>query len=185
MAKNSKILKVCEDWIVELADDLKEAVDKLTTHAGGQTSDLSGSVSPKATILSNGNIEIQLTINKYWEVIEDGRRPNLKPPPTKPLDQWIRQKNIPVNKYLITIRRNNLKNKRGLSISKERAAKSLSYDDKVRRLSWMMSRSIGKKGVKPRPFFHQIYNQQKVEQLKDRLTPIIKEEFVIELKEID
>lgn len=170
-----KILAVCEVWITELANDMKAEIDSLVTHAGGQTSELSASVSPNVKVLANGNVEVSLSMNNYWYWVEHGRNPNSKAPPSKPIDAWIRQKNISVD---ITIKKKETKQRKGLT----KVARGLSYDNKVKRLAYVIAKSIGKKGTKARPFFNKIFNEARVEQLKKRLAPVMKEAFIIELK---
>lgn len=66
---------------------------------------------------------VVLQIPDYWKYIEKGRRPNLKQPPVSVILKWIERKGI---------------QGRG-RISKNE-------------LAWAISKSIAKKGIKPRPF---------------------------------
>jgi len=169
-----KIEAICRAWSKQLAEDMKAEIHKLVTHGGGQESDLEGSVDVPVEMLSNGNVLITLKMNRYWEVIEKGRKAGSKMPPSKPIEDWINKKGI---KAQITISKPT-KKRRGLT----KVQRNLNQEKKVKSLAFVMRRSIGKKGIKPRPFFDKVFNQSRIDELKNMLAPVMKEEFIIELK---
>ena len=50
-------------------------------------------------------------------------------------------------------------------------------------LSWLMAKSIGKKGIKPNPFYKKVVNDERMDDLKQMLAPIIKKQFLLEIKQ--
>lgn len=165
---------ICREWITEVANDMKAEIHSLVTHSGGQESDLEGSVSPSVTVLDNGNIVVALSMNDYWQFFEKGRKAG-KMPPTKPIEDWVRKKGL---KFELTVKKNPTKKRKGIT----KAQRTLSADRKIKGIAFVIARSIGKKGIKPRPFFDKVFNQSRIEQLKQRLAPVFKNEFIIELK---
>lgn len=178
-----KIIEVLTDWGEDLVNDTKAEIDKIIEHSGGQTSDLSGSVNYKV-LNAGGNITFQLTMNDYYINVIDGRKPNSTPPPLKPIQDWINKKHLPVDKILLNV---NIKHRgQGKSLGghtiKKRTLKTIAHERKVEMVSWMFAKSIGKKGIKPRPFLDKVLTDNRMNDLKQRLAPVIKNHFVLELK---
>lgn len=178
-----EIKNVLTIWGLELVDDTKAEIDKLVEHAGGQTSDLSGSVNYKV-LSQGGNITFQLTMADHWVNVEDGRGPNLKPPPLKPIQEWINKKHLPVDKILLAV---NIKFRGqgktlGGHVIKKRTLKSITHERKVEMVSWMIAKSIGKKGIKPRPFLNKVLTTERMEKLKKMLAPVMRNHFILEIK---
>ena len=48
----------------------------------------------------------------------------------------------------------------------------------------MFARSIGKKGIKPKPFFNKVINEARINELNELLAPVLKEYFILEFKEL-
>jgi len=188
-----QIVEVFDDWGKELELDLKYAVDNLKddkgrsiNHSGGQTTELSGSINWK-TLNTGGVITGSLTMSNHWKNVEFGRRPNSTPPPSSAIDKFIRQKNLPVDKILLDINARHKgigKSLNGKKISKKNL-KSLkgkqNFDWKVKTLSFLIARSIGKKGIKPRPFYYKVVTDERIQELKDKLAPIIKKQYTLDL----
>jgi len=169
-----KIEAICTKWIIDVANDMKAEINRLVKHGGGQESELEGSVSPSVTVLSNGNVVVALSMADYWVFVEKGRKAGSKMPPSKPIEDWIKAKGIKVE---LTVKKNTKKRK-GIT----KVQRNLSFENKVKGLAFVMRRSIGKKGIKPRPFFDKVFNQSRIDELKNMLAPVMKEEFIIELK---
>lgn len=190
-----QIVAVFDKWGKELEADMKYAIDNIKddkgrsiNHNAGQTTELSGSVNWQ-TLNTSGVITGSLTMAKHWKNVEFGRRSNSTPPPIDAIEKFIRQKSksIDVNKILLDI------NARHKGIGKSLFGKKISarnlkalkgrdnYDWKVKTLAFLISRSIGKKGIKPRPFFHKVVTEERLTELKEMLKPIIKKQYILDL----
>lgn len=188
-----QIVQVFDEWGTSLVTDLQEAIHNLKddkgrtiNHKGGQTTDLEGSVNYKV-VNQGGVISFKLSLAKHWKNVEDGRGANKTPPPVDAIDKFIRQKGLDVNKILLDI------NARHKGIGKSLFGKKISkrnltslkgkqnYDWKVKTLAFLIARSIGKKGIKPRPFYDKVVTDERIQDLKNRLAPIIKKQFTIDL----
>lgn len=183
---NKAIIEILTKWGEVVVADTKEAIDSKITHGGGQTTDLSGSVNYKV-LNSNGVITFQLTMNKYWYWLNYGRQPNKKPPPTKPLKEWLKKKGISqakADKILLNV---NIKHKGqgkklgGIKITK-RTLKTVPFEKKLERISWLFAKSIGKKGYKGEHFMDDIVSSHRIDELKSLLAPVIKQQFLIDIK---
>lgn len=182
----NKIINVLSRWGRDLVNDMKAEIDRVVTHNGGQTSKLSGSVNYKV-INRGGVISYQLTMNRYWEVVEKGRGAGKKAPPSKAIKEFIKQTDgltSNIDKILLDI---SVRHK-GRSLRKKKSAitgrglKGMSFDKKLDSLSFMIARSIGRKGIKPKPFYDKVINDERLQELKELLAPVIKEQFILEIK---
>jgi hypothetical protein len=108
----------------EVGKDLvKTMVKKLIDANKEATGKLIRSVDYKLVETANGVI-VQLLAADYLKVVDEGRRPGAKQPPTKALDRWVIAKGIAP------------RDKKGKFISRES-------------VKFLIARSIGKKGIKP------------------------------------
>jgi hypothetical protein len=66
----------------------------------------------------------------------------------------------------------------------KRNVKKLKFDKAAKQLSFLIARSIGKKGVKPRPFIDRVINDGRLAMLGEGLSLIFKREISIQLNDI-
>lgn len=182
----NKIIDVLSRWGRDLVNDMKAEIDKVVTHNGGQASKLSGSVNYKV-INKGGLISYQLTMNRYWEVVEKGRGAGKKAPPSKAIKEFIKQTedltaNIDKILLSISIRHKGISNRKRKGAITGRGLKGMTFDKKLDSLSFMIARSIGKKGIRPKPFYDKVINDERLQELKELLAPVIKEQFRLEIK---
>ena len=183
---NKLIIKVLTDWGEKVVIDIKAEIDKKITHNGGQTSALSGSVNYKV-INKGGEISWLLTMNPYWEVVEKGRGAGKKAPPNKPIEDWLRQKESitsNINKILVSIsvKHKGISSRKRKGVFTSKGTKGMKFDAKIKSLSYMIAKSIGKKGIKPRPFLHNVVNENRINELKEMLAPVLKQYYILEFK---
>lgn len=99
----------------------------------------------------------------YWQVIENGRRKGARrPPPNAIGTDWMVNNNIDPRPII-----------QKLSKSKKlpdyaKAAKSFSY---------IVGRSISAKGIPAKPFIGSVLNEKTYENLRQRLTPLLGQNF--------
>lgn len=104
--------------------------DKLDVHNKNASSKLSDSV-VGSVVYNQNHYEIVLTLESYWKYIDSGRKPGSKMPPPNEILKWIKVRGIqPINK-------------------------SLSQKD----LSFIISKSIAKKGIKANPIMQTLIDE--------------------------
>ena len=112
------------------------------------TGDLYNSI--KYQVDTNGKIRFSYAKEGKW--VSQGRRPGAKFPPPAPISRWIKQK--------------------GISGTNKDTGKALTNAQ----LTFLFSRSIAKKGIKPLPFM-KIALTESIKQLpKDLKKPLVKAE---------
>lgn len=101
----------------------------------------------------NGIFNIEINIADYWKYIEYGRRAGAKMPPVNVIEKWITKKNIIPRPITL---------KSGKQVIP--TTKSLAF---------VIARSIGIKGIKPRPYLNDSLNEIRlnlIDKLKDSIT---------------
>lgn len=180
---NRLIVNVLTEWGEKVVNDVKAEIDSKILHNGGQASALSGSVNYKV-INKGGEISWQLTMNPYWEVIEKGRGAGKKAPPSKPIKDWLRQNESLVKSLDKVYAKVTVKAKKSGALTKRTKSLKDVFDKKLSGYAFMIARSIGKKGTKPRPFIHKVVNESRIDELKQMLAPILKQYYILEFKNI-
>lgn len=101
----------------------------------------------------NGIFNIEINIADYWKYIEYGRRAGAKMPPVSVIEKWITKKNIIPRPITL---------KSGKQVIP--TTKSLAF---------VIARSIGIKGIKPRPYLNDSLDEIRlnlIDRLKDSIT---------------
>lgn len=102
---------------------------------------------------NNGIFNIEINIADYWKYIEYGRRAGAKMPPVNVIEKWITKKNIIPRPITL---------KSGKQVIP--TTKSLAF---------VIARSIGIKGIKPRPYLNDSLDEIRlnlIDRLKDSIT---------------
>jgi hypothetical protein len=165
---NEEIDKLLNDFTEKLAVDLEnEMFDALKK--GGRGNPNPPDIRFKGGVVYGVNrVNINVYADKdYWYYIENGRKKG-KQPPTKVVgEKWQAKNGInPANiVYQMTVDYNQ---KKGFT---KRIVKKLPFQKAAKQFAFIVARSIGKKGIKPKPFVEQGSNPQ---DLKDLLTNISK-----------
>lgn len=171
------IVDILTKWGELVVDDTKKAINEAVEYESGQESSLAGSVNYKVLSTQSG-FTFQLTMNEYWKFVEKGRKPGVKGvPQDKVGKKWQNSHNINAVKVIQEI---NIKSnaKRGIKSK----PKKINYDKAAKTLAFLIQRSIKKKGIKPRPFIDKAISEQRLTQLKELLKPVMKQQFIFELK---
>lgn len=173
------IRSILEEWGEKLVDDMKASIDQAVTHGGGQTSKLSGSVNYKV-LRNQSGYSFKLSMADYWKYVEAGRRKGVKGVPLDKLGKkWQNLKGINPAKIIYEIQVDYNKRK-GL----KRKVKKLPFEKAAKSLSFLIQRSIKKKGIEPNPFFDRVFNQSRLNDLVEKLKPVIKHDIVLDIKNI-
>ena len=104
-----------------------------------------------------GGWVISVSLENYWKYIEYGRRPG-KMPPLDVIEKWINVRRIIPHSMTL---------KSGKTVIPS-----------VKQLSFLIARSIGQRGIQPRPFFKKSFEEAKREFLHK-----IEEAIIADIKE--
>ena len=108
----------------------------------------------------NSGWVISVSLAAYWKYIEYGRRPG-KMPPVSAIENWIKVKQIIPHSMTL---------KSGKTVIPT-----------IPQLSFLIARSIGRRGIAPKPLFKNSFEAAKkqfIQVIKDAITQDIKENLV-------
>jgi hypothetical protein len=124
-------------------------------------------------IVTDEKTSIQIvTAQEHWRYIEHGRKPGKMPPPNKLGKDWQVSQGIDARKVIAEI---NIKS------NPKAKPKRLSFDKASKQLSFLIARSIGRKGLKARPYIDRVLNDGRIDKLKNDLAKVISKDIKIEL----
>lgn len=118
-------------------------------------------ISYSVSTVSSGWV-ISVSLADYWKYIENGRRAGAKMPPVSAIENWIKVKQIIPHSMTL---------KSGKTVIPT-----------IPQLSFLIARSIGQRGIQPRPFFKKSFEAAKREYLakiEEAIIQDIKENLVI------
>lgn len=184
-----KIIEVFNIWGEELVKDTQTAIDSaIATDGGGQNSALSGSVNYKV-LNTGGKISFQLTMNDYWKFKDQGvdgtevshgskfkfKGKNIS---QKAMLKFIDARHIKIELSARTKGINKSIRTKGI----RQQHKKLKIQDAKKSLAFIIGASVAKKGIGPLHFMNKVLTQERFDKLKAMLAPVIKNEFILELK---
>ena len=108
-----------------------------------------------------GGWVISVSLADYWKYIENGRRAGAKMPPVSAIENWIKVKQIIPHSMTL---------KSGKTVIPT-----------IPQLSFLIARSIGRRGIPPKPLFKNSFEaakQQFIQVIKDAITQDIKENLI-------
>ena len=117
-------------------------------------------ISYSVSTVSSGWV-ISISLADYWKYIENGRRAGAKMPPVSAIENWINVKQIVPHSMTL---------KSGKTVIPT-----------IPQLSFLIARSIGRRGIPPKPLFKNSFEaakQQFIQVIKDAITQDIKESLV-------
>jgi hypothetical protein len=173
---NEEIDKLLNDFTEQWARDLEVSLfDALKKGGRGNPSAVDirfkGGVS-----YGVGKVTLAVYADKdYWYYIENGRKKG-KMPPTKVLgEKWQAANGISPSKiiYDMTIEYNQ---KKGFT---KRKVKKLPFQKAAKQFAFIVARSIGKKGIKPKPFVDKGSNPQNLKDLLTNISKLIGKEVTV------
>lgn len=158
----------------KLAEDINKSLNDQLSKEHSRVQEASLRAEP--LIITGGDlVRLQIVMSGgYWIYLKSGRRIGAKQPPSDAFGKkWQNLHGIDARQVLIDIRR-----KKGLKVPGKR---SLNYDKAVKSLSFIIARSIKKKGIRPKPFIDNVLNDGRLDELRNLLFPIIKKDFELQI----
>ncbi len=175
MALEDEIKQVCDNWAVLLSTDLLASLNKALKEGGSTNPNISAlQFNPVVTVTNTGYTVRVLSNYDYWYWVEYGRKKGKMPPSEVFGKKWQNKHGINANKVIAEI---NLKTKKGLT----RKPKKLNYEKNVKTLSYLIARSVGKKGYKARPFIDRVVTQERINDLSEQLAKVMSKNITIDL----
>lgn len=159
----------------KLKEDLQQSLRDNGVEYDGSDSRLSASIK----FYYNENTGVfGLSMNDYWEALNNGRAAGKTPPPIAPLISWIKRKGLFAGV--------SLKRKEKLRIAKVgktkvevKQLKKLNREDIIRSQAFAISKSIGKKGFKGNHFVEEVLNDGRLTQLRQDVGKAIGKEITV------
>lgn len=190
---NDQIAEVFREWGKKSSLDLTEEATAALVRAGRKNPQGVGlqfkevlSTSPDGSVTLEIVARKQSKPVKYWKAIEEGRQPGKRQPPSDVFGkQWQNEQQIDARVVLLQIQ---ARKKKGVSVPNrkfKRLKKTLNYDKAVKQLSFIIAMSIGKKGIKPKPYLGKVLNDENIAVLRKDLTPLLGERFKLIIKGLE
>lgn len=180
---NDDIAKLLGDFGLTLNNDtrsnLRKKLDERASKYNGRkrTSRLEASVNDSVSFV-NGGIRLTLTMNDYWEVVNDGRSPNnVSEEGQAKIADWSAISGLAEKLRIKDLADRKARQKRKGSLKKmpfERAKKAAGF---------LVARSLKHKSIEPTHFFDEIIKDGRIEELKQKLTELIKTDIIIEIRQ--
>ena len=148
-------MKALNDFGKVIIDNYKSQLEAEQMNNGELYRTISYSVST-----GTGGWVVSVSLADYWKYVEYGRRPG-KMPPVSAIENWINVKQIVPHSMTL---------KSGKTVIPT-----------IPQLSFLIARSIGRRGIAPKPLFQKSFEaakQQFMQVIKDAITQDIKESLV-------
>ena len=148
-------MKALNDFGKVIIDNYKSQLEAEQMNNGELYRTISYSVST-----GTGGWVVSVSLADYWKYVEYGRRPG-KMPPVSAIENWINVKQIVPHSMTL---------KSGKTVIPT-----------IPQLSFLIARSIGRRGIAPKPLFQKSFEaakQQFIQVIKDAITQDIKENLI-------
>ena len=181
MSIQSDIVKLFIELGEGLTTDLRESlVSKLKESGRKSPNDPNLKFDQRIKTTPDGNVVLDIIApDKYWRYIESGRKAGARRVPADALGKvWQNQNNIDARKVILSIQ---AKRNKPLKAS----SKALNYDKAAKSLSFIMQKSIFKKGIKPKPFVDRVLGDGRIQVFKSALTPLLGDQFKLIIKGLE
>ena len=189
MSVSKDIEKVLSDFGIHIVTDsrsnLKKKLDERAAKHNGKSvqSRLSASIVSKVSY-NTGGIKLTINMNDYWDIVEGGR----KPAPVSREGQVSIQKWAQTRGFAEKIRLTDLKRRQDLQSKnktkrKKKVLKKMDFNKASKIAAFLVSRSLKNKKLEPTHFFSEVIRDGRVEELKQKLSALIKTEIIINIRD--
>ena len=149
-------MKALNDFGQKIVENYKAELEACNYQDGQLYRTLSYSIK-----MDNSSWLISISLEEYWKYIEAGRRAGAKMPPVSAIENWIKVKQIIPHSMTL---------KSGKTVIPT-----------IPQLSFLIARSIGRRGIAPKPLFKNSFEAAKkqfIQVIKDAITQDIKENLI-------
>ncbi len=169
------IKHLLDQFGVKLAEDLNHGFNDAIKKGGSKNVQEAALNFTPELKLTDTSLTIQVVASdKYWRYVVSGRKKGVRQPPSKAFGKkWQNTNNINPSKIIfeMTVSYNQ---KKGLA---RRKVKKLPFAKASTQLSFLIARSIKKKGIKPKPFRDKILEDGRMDELQSALILLIGKEI--------
>lgn len=175
---NDRLNNIVNHFAIKLAADLTKSVNDVVKRKSGTPVDIE--FNPKIEV-SDTSAKLQIIASEsYWYWIEHGRKKGRQPPSSVVGKDWQTKAGINAQKAIYEIQVN-YNQKHHL----KRTVKKIQYNKAAKTLSFLIARSIGKHGVKPRPFIDRVTKDGRMEQFKKDLAQAIGKDIQLNITDVN
>lgn len=166
----SEIKQVLDNFGIKLSQDLETSMNKALKdgrkRGSGGPQQAALQFNPKIKVDNSGFFLKINASDEYWYYIEKGRKKGKMPPPSVFDKKYMAKNNIKVQDIILDI---------------TKAKKKPSYIKAVKQFAWLMARSIGRNGIKAKPFIDRVIEDGRIDKLNKELSNIIGNEISVQL----
>ena len=188
MATVDKIEDLLGEFGLSLVNDtrssLKKKLDARARANNGRIRDktnLWASVDHKVGY-GSGKLTFVLTMNDYWAVVNDGRK---KAPVSKEgqskLSEWSGVSGL-AEKIRISDLAKRKENQAKSKLKKKKSLKKMPFDRAKKSAAFLVARKLKNKVIEPTNFFDEVIEDGRLKELETKLTELIKNEIIIEIR---
>lgn len=188
MEIGSSIEKILSEFGINLVVDsrgnLKKKLDERAFKHGGKSVQSRLSASIKSVVgYNSGSIKLSIQMNDYWKVVDSGRNeaPVSKEGQGK-IKKWVQSRGVAEKIRLADLK--NRKDKQVLNKTKrkKKTLKKMDFERASKAAAFLVSRSLKNKRLEPTNFFTEVIKDGRLNELKEKLSKVIKSDIIIELR---
>ena len=167
MNVNEEIDKLLNDFTEQYAKDLEIEMFKALKKGGRGNPNPPDIEFKGGVVYGAGKVYLNVYSNKdYWYYIQNGRKKGKMPPPSVFDKEYMAKNNIKVQDIMLDI---------------TKAKKKPTYLKAVKQFAWIMARSIGRNGIKPKPFRDRVIEDGRLDKLETDIAKIIGKDITLQL----
>jgi hypothetical protein len=164
---NEEIDKLLNDFTEQYAKDLEIEMFKALKKGGRGNPNPPDIEFKGGVVYGAGKVYLNVYSNKdYWYYIQNGRKKGKMPPPSVFDKEYMAKNNIKVQDIMLDI---------------TKAKKKPTYLKAVKQFAWIMARSIGRNGIKPKPFRDRVIEDGRLDKLETDIAKIIGKDITLQL----
>lgn len=180
MAISDDIVNILTDFGKDTKEDLQKSLRDKGVTFGGQDSKLSNSIKYEVTN-QGGTIKFKLIVSDYGEILDKGRKAaGVSKDGQKKIKEWTKRKAI-VGSFRDKEYSARLRKQSESKRQNKKKLKKMPFDKAADNLTYLISRKLKQKGYKGNKWYSSIVTDERLKELQDKLTAIIKQDVQIEV----
>jgi hypothetical protein len=189
MAIDKEIIKILDEFILKLSEDTRESLqskldERANKHGGKKVkSRLWASIKPNVAVFKGGKIVSTLTMNDYWDVVNDGRRAsNVSEEGQSKIADWSATRGLAEKIRITDLEARKEKQSLSKRKGKLKSLKKMPFDRAKKAAGFLVARSLQKKDLEPTNFLDEVIEDGRIEQLKEDIATVFKKDVMIDIR---